>query len=558
LRDVSASPTTPAPSIAVKEKSAFEDQDVEANDTSVRRRFVDRYSLLPLVGYLATFVVTYIACLTTPYAFEDDYPALADAMKHSLDSEVRARMLAGRPTLALLFNVTFQNVHSLADLRIVRLLGVFGITILAWLLYRTLRWAGMNTLLALLLPVFICTLPPIQVYMAWAIASIAIYSTVLAGLALITVEYATRKVANLRAAVWRQRMLALLLFPAAVGLLLLALTIAQDTAMFYWVFAAIILFVSGQPLSWVARRLGLYAAVAVAAMVPAFLVVKYLPVWAYGTSALADQTTARNQLLNPSDAMTKAEWFLTNPLQNALNLDNIQPTLPWAALAGTVILVGLVLYFTGGIGTRLGKLAVALALLPVTYTANLVVAENWSSYRTQVALTALIALYAALAVSGFARFIESALSTLPALPRGAISRALLPSIFFVGTFVGIVLAAQNMTLEFALPEYIEYHLLVSQLKASSLGQAKSIMFIQPYWTDSQAPFVRYDEFGLPSSEQPWVPTPMIYIALSEVDARFASLPVQSMSLPDAAPAPTPQPGVVLIDMRQLRNFNSTG
>ena len=51
--------------------------------------------------------------------------------------------------------------------------------------------------------------------------------------------------------------------------------------------------------------------------------------------------------------------------------------------------------------TRAIRLALAAILLPLTYLPNLLVAENWSTYRTQVALTSLLWFYTAMALIGW-------------------------------------------------------------------------------------------------------------------------------------------------------------
>ena len=67
---------------------------------------------------------------------------------------------------------------------------------------------------------------------------------------------------------------------------------------------------------------------------------------------------------------------------------------------------GLILYFRGSRGERFSKFGIALCLIPVSYMPNLLTAENWSAYRSQVTLTALILVYIAFACIGYLRLVR--------------------------------------------------------------------------------------------------------------------------------------------------------
>jgi hypothetical protein len=129
----------------------------------------DRYAL-PLYG--ALFLLVYGVCVLVPYGFADDYRILAQSLQGGGQPHMIKGMIAGgRPVQALLTQATFALLGSVDDLRALRLAGVLGIALLAWLLYRAFLRAGQERWQAALLPVLICAMPPFQVYAVWATAA---------------------------------------------------------------------------------------------------------------------------------------------------------------------------------------------------------------------------------------------------------------------------------------------------------------------------------------------------------------------------------------------------
>jgi len=89
------------------------------------------------------------------------------------------------------------------------------------------------------------------------------------------------------------------------------------------------------------------------------------------------------------------------------------------------------------------------------------------------------------------------------------------------------------------------------MRSGNLAQARSVYVVGSTWHDSIAPAVRYDEFGLPFSAQPWAPGPAAYLVLRELDPARSSIPIEVA--PVGGPI-KPPPGAVVVDMRKLRDF----
>ena len=238
-------------------------------------------------------------------------------------------------------------------------------------------------------------------------------------------------------------------------------------------------------------------------------------------------------------------------MKNALNLISITPSTRGGVLVGAFIVVGLLLYFKGSAASRLTKLVIALSLLPISYVPNLVTIVNFPAYRYLVAMGSLIALYCALAIIGFAGLLEY-------VSRRQIGYVSLQQIMSAVIAVSLALfaitagvfAAHNVATEFAVPQYVELTLLNSQLKPVMQQHPKVIYFVTSSITDSVAPFVLYDEFGLPSSIKWWNADPMVYLTLQETDPADEHVQVRVITEDQVKDLP---PGTIVIDMRKLKD-----
>ena len=179
-----------------------------------------RHASLPL--YLAALAVTYASALTVPYAFSDTYMVLARALHHDLWDTQIMMVLGGRPLLALVTSLYFPYVHSIAELRWIRLFGLLGLALFASIYAAVLRRQGAPRALIWGLPLFTACLPPFQVYIAWAVCAPYTWAAALAGLAFAVLEQDSGRP-------WRMGL--------SVIALMAALLLYQPAAMMFWVFA---------------------------------------------------------------------------------------------------------------------------------------------------------------------------------------------------------------------------------------------------------------------------------------------------------------------------------
>jgi hypothetical protein len=494
-----------------------------------------------LVGIAVAVFGIFLPTLIVPYAFSDDYPYLQMAVglgpspwlgKNVIDGYA----VNGRPFAGVLEQIVFSAAGTIDNLRFVRLLAVVGIVALALLLHWALIRAGIRRTFAALIAVLVCSMPAFQIYGSWAVLFFAPYAALLAGGAsLLSV-----------AAVDGPRRLVMDRTVAATGMLLAALLIYQPAAMFFWVFLAVALV--GAVHKW-RRALNLvrtHFTVAVVALAFAFVAAKL------GTRAVGNlaPNAGRNTLVH--DLPGKARWFLEQPLYRSLNLFDLTPSRWLAALVAAIAGGGILLLLRQQRAARtLPYLGIAALLIPLSFLPNLVVAENSATYRIQVSLSALIALYVSLGALGIWLTIRDWLQprvtrqTLVAAERASVAVA----VAFVAT--SAYMAAKNVTTLFVEPQSTELRMIRSQLASFPPG-VKHIGFVQidPY--QGMSTFVPGDEFGLPSSAQPWTPEASVLLILRE-EGRLA---------PDAHPAVDPLPSYTttlpkdepVVDVRGLRRL----
>lgn len=449
-----------------------------------------------VLAYGAVFIAAYLPVIVASFGFLDDYTILAEAMRHQMSDVIQQSTSFGRPLYALLMQLAMPEIRGVAGLNVLRAGGVLGIALLALMLCRHLSRARLPPSVSLALPVALGLMPPFQVYAAWAITAVMPLAGVLGGLAFAALERSPEEVRSMSR-----------LRPAmAVALLAGALSIYQPAAMIFWVFAAISLIGRDAPLNW--RMLVVSTGVMAAALAVDFALSKLAPqlLWHSGTAV------ARTALVKDFDG--KLVWFVSEPLRDALNLPFIRPRTIVAAGVACFTAVGLWFYWPGSIKARSARLLIAAALVPATYLPNLLVAENWASYRTQVALTSLLLVYAALGLVGWLRAFHKA--------------AWLPAVMAAMTALCVLLANRNVMLYFVIPQSIEYRLFeraLADLRNPSAPEIKSLDFYTARrW--SLTDFARYDEFGLLSNSAAWVPPAMAWLILSSQGSPLANLPMQ--------------------------------
>jgi hypothetical protein len=476
--------------------------DAPENDAPLFSSYFARVRATPLAIALTVFGI-FLPVVIVPYGFSDDYPLLwmANGGGPSVQfgkNIIDAGAINGRPFAGLLTSWFFSAAGTIDNLRFVRLFAVVAIVALALLLQWALVRSGIKPLLAALIAVLVASMPPFQVWASWTLLFSVPFGALAAGGASRLAVAAVDGARHLRT----DRLV------GAAGMLIAALLTYQPAAMFFWVFFAVALIGAADDSRRARRLVRTHFVVAGVALALAYVVIK-VTVHLLGTSATG---AARNTLTH--DLGGKAHWFFDLPLYQALSLFNLTPTRWLAILVGLVAAVGMLLLIGRRCTSPVLYVGVAIVLIPLTFLPNLVVAENSPTFRVQVALTSLIALYASLGAIGIWLTVRDLLK--PRVSGQALIGAERVAVGFAAAVVGLsaFFAAKNVTTLFAEPQMTELRVLRSQVAALPPNLSR-VAFVQTGYTQGLTKLALVGEFGVPSTTQLFNLEPSLLLILRE-------------------------------------------
>ncbi len=485
----------------------------------------EAYRANPWRIYAAIFAfltLVYLPVLTAQYAFLDSYEMLASGIQGQLHNILKMMVQGGRPLYAVYAGEAYGHATGIGDLSYMRAFGVAGIGALACLVYCALGETTLPHAVAIAGALLFCLTPSFQVYGAWDACSPFPWAALLAGLAFRLSD---------RGGVAR--------WLGAAVLLTCSITIYQPAAMVFWDFAAI---------AWLLRAElpAFNRVVAAGAVMATALLYDFIAIKRAGRHGHA---LARATLTH--DLHGKVIWFFQEPLFNALNTFALNPTVnvfstafnlhaAWAVylphanaddavVLTMILLIGAWLYFGRNVMVRL---LLALCLIPASYVPNLLVAENWASYRTIDALAGLFVVFAVIAALGWGRALRLR-QAVPILCAGLVASA-------------AWCASSNVTNEFAVPQSTELTMVQSALLHTNFPPGARPCFNMPNWTEAIAPVGRYDEFGALSTSQGWVPSAMAYLILHGRWSPNAALFTVANNVPTSV-----TPGCTVVDLRAV-------
>jgi hypothetical protein len=507
-----------------------------------------------LVAVTLSVFAMFIPVAIVPYARTDDYGFLWLAVSGHPDplagrSIFDTSAAQGRPLEGLLNSWLFSAAGSIDNLRFLRILAIVGIAAFGVILHWALVRSGFRSAPAALIAVLISSLPAFQVYAAWTVAFSTPCAAILAGGASLVAATAVDLPRQLR----RGRLV------VSGAMLLAAILIYPPPAMFFWVFLAIAVVGARYEPRRARRMVWSHLGVAGIAFAFAWASTK-LAVHLIGANA---PNAARSTLVH--DLAGKLRWFfgwrsthetglsVHNPLYGSLSLFELTPSRWLSSLVAIVAICGiLALLFRERASIPLYA-GIAVLLLPLSFFPSLIVAENSPTYRVQVAMTALIALYFALGAYGLwlvvGDWLRPVLSGrgLAALEHLAAAAAL--------TFVAISAfsANRNVTTLFVVPQSTELRLVRSQLAGVPAGTQR-IAFVETGNDQGMTSFISVDEFGVPSSARPWVPRPFALLILHEQGKLSADEPEPIVDVlpPTTSTYPKHEPVIDVRELRQLR------
>jgi hypothetical protein len=491
-----------------------------------------------LALFLAVTAGIYCTTLLLTYGFNDDYGLLDQAIAYP--RQIYLGLAAqGRPFFGAAIQFGFSHMRTLNDLWMMRAVGLLGLALTAWALDWAARRAGWSRLTSSCVAIVAITLPPVQIYASWASFMPAPWALLAATLAGLLAGWI------LDGKPWRY-----LLSPIAVVLLVAAVITYQPAAM---VFVAVMLLDvfspahRDDPMGPAIGRLVFFQAINAAALYGGFNVFQW-GMRSYPSYRVEGRTGLA------ADFRHRPAWFVRRPLVNALNMWNVQATPRVAVIVGSVLIVGLLLYFRGKWWQRiLGVLA-----LPVSHLPNLL-AEESDSYRTQVGLNWTVLVLALLAVTGIWNAPAALWRRRSVLPRhGDKDRPLatpLPrGLLVLLTAAASASAAYTSTRYITWPHALELAVLRIQLANPPASSARHLVFLQiSHWNDTAAPSWISDDVGCPSIANAWAwePQGAVFMVQRETNPNVERRDIRMVSFLTGPYTEALPPDTAVIDMRRM-------
>ena len=477
----------------------------------------------------AALLLIYSPALLIPFGMSDDYYHLAGYLKAGNTLEFLSfGPTQGRILQGILLYKFFQPAQ-ISDFSIYRGVLLAGYILTGFMLFAVLR-RHEPTVMSLLVSLCCLALLPFQAWLAWSMLLFVPYAALLGGLAgwISHIGIASQK-SGRKIGTWA----------VAVFIYWVALNIYQPAAMFYWVISAFILLSDNPGFFKLAKRTAIVIIIGVLGMFASYLTT----ITAQTLSGLSDIRTGL-----VVDILGKLKWFVSDPLISSLNFYLLKPSIGVAVLVGIVIIAGLLVYLRGNLPGKIASLLIFAGFAIFSYSPNLVIAKSWGSYRSQASLSVLLFLYTFMALKSLVVRLLSGLGTLDQRSTSLMT-------WGAGAFtLGVLVLAQYRYVQyFAMPGFIEQRYLKSELIQGLNEDTQKIVVIRANWEDSISGFVRYDEFGLPSSYPEYGANPMVIATLAEIDPRLIDLPVQGSSV---RPKLRNRSKELLIDMRKIKDFRN--
>jgi hypothetical protein len=471
------------------------------------------------------------------YGLRDDYSNLRESHEE-LGKVVQFCASHARPIYGWLLQATYGQTSSVHNLQWMRLLASILLGSLALLMYRGLRALGWSSSGALCVAVLVALAPASQVIAAWAVGWPYAAAALLAAAAFFTVEGAltVRPAAGMLRCVGQWALGGVLLVVSAL--------IYQPSALFYVVPMAAAL---------IARRERTLAATLRWAVAHAATIFASLGL-AYGTMSVlyaAGVFVKSDRIAFEHHWFEKISWFLSEALPNALSLfvlnDNNHRDhalyLGCAAVVGLLLAAGAYLEWQRH-GRERGMIWTAgLIAMPVlAFTVNLVASEHYATYRTVLAMTAVLVCFLIASV----RMLTERWS--PANVR------LIAVLVFAAAFV---MARHHAYALIAVPQGNEWELIVQGAKHVRLTPTVKprIFAIASSPADISTATIYHDEFGSLSSNSEWVPKEMFKRAMHDLHPEIANINAR-YEFSEGYKLPAGQHYDLIIDMRRLRQFYS--
>ena len=452
----------------------------------------------------------------------------------------------------LLYGFFYYAIAHVGSAGSIRLFGVISLGLFSYILFATLKKYNVRQEHAFLLSILACTLPSIQILIAWLAGIPYIFSAILSFIAGVFMFDFASKESNAKPIHTAGS------FLIVIVLLVIAMHFYQPTAMLYWTAGIIPLsLLKGDALQKKRRPAFIkFFFAGFAAITVYFFSVKILQ-FIFETGFVG-----RGGLIGLSNVPAKLKWFFFCPLNYSLNLWNIFPTYKFAYIVALVIGFGMlsgILPLTrkaNGLNSPWNgfqRLLFTIGLILLSFLPNLLVTDMLPPHRTLGPLTisilflfyfGLISLLNLLKhLPGFTENIKNTVATLSLI---------------IFTLVSSYHANKNVN-DFAVLQASDFKYVKSAISEYGISNLSAISKIYVRRVDSkkiiQSGFL-YDEFGLPTTAHPWGPANVVRKALKEAGVNY-DIKITQVAFDEHIPK---EKDLLVIDMTKsdyLDNYTSS-
>jgi hypothetical protein len=439
---------------------------------------------------LALPLLVYWPTVFTEYGFRDDYAHLREVRERP-GWLLQLTTSNGRPIYGAVLEPSVRTIRLVADLPVLRLLGVVLVAMTGVLLWLYLRRAGWSEAEAAAYGAVATLLPGAQVIAGWAIAWPIALGLVLAvaGFAVVDAGFAQRgvaRVANVGAG-------ALLYFAAGLTY--------QTSAMFaVGVLAAALLVRRPASLMDDLRFGAAHVGTLFVSLVAGFALMRL--VFAEGLVP-----EAARMHLEP-EPFAKLSWFVRQPLPNAFTLFAVRDRLVeyagfWIVFAILLAIVLLGFFFGARERWTRWRWAACFLVLPfVAHGVSLAASSQAIGYRTLLPLSAIALALVVFAVRGVAARFERA----RAVEHGALLALVA---------VAAVVAWRQSYGLIAVPQSREWQIVKTHVDQHEFGERTRIYVIRASLGDRSTERTYSDEFGALSADAAWAAAEMVKAAVQQ-------------------------------------------
>jgi hypothetical protein len=501
-----------------------------------RRGLGVRAWLLTAVLFLVP-LVTYWPATFHEYGLRDDYSNLRESHE---DPGVVVKFCAShaRPIYGWLLQTTYGQTATVQDLQWMRLVASLLLGAISFVMFRGLRALGWSFNTSLYFAILLALVPSAQIIAGWAVGWPYAAAALLAVGGFFTVEGAMAL--GLSAGIGR----ATGQWGLALGLMLVSALIYQPSALFYVVpLAGALIVQRRRTTAKTARWAGVHLGFVVTALGFAYCVMSAL--YAGGVFVKSGRIAFEHHWGD------KIVWFFKETLPNGLSLfvlnDNNLRDHAWyvacAGLVGAILLAGLIVEWRRHGHARGVVWAAGLFGLPVfALGVSLVASERYATYRTILAMTAVLLCFLVASVQVLTERWDAA------------GRKLLATVVVIAAFFT---AQHHAYALIAVPQGNEWQLILSGAKHVHLNAPARprIFAIASSPADLSTATIYHDEFGSLSSNSEWVPKEMFKRAMHDLHPEIPNLESR-YDFSEGYKLPAGQHYDVIIDMHQLRHFYS--